>query len=293
MHALLLVDEDADYRALVKRVFDGEYRVLEAGDAATAISCLTSPGDTDVLFALVSITLPEQGAEKILQTMRKDPTLWRIPVVITFPGNDELENKAMDLEADDFLCKPHSDRSLQKRISNLLGLTLHQQREQSLQDAAWRDYLTDLFNRRGFHAAMEALRQEDLPLALYLFDLDDLKIINDVYGHEMGDKILCDFAGILRDHTREKDIVCRYGGDEFVVVLRHINSPDAVLKKGKEICQSLCQCVLPDGRRPSCSGGIAFCGMDEKPTAELIDRADKALYRAKRENRGGVCQWKE
>ena len=134
---------------------------------------------------------------------------------------------------------------------------------------------------------MDALRAEDTPLALYLFDVDNLKYANDAFGHEVGDGLLKTFADILKQKTRDGDILCRYGGDEFIVVLKRISSPAVILRKGEEICRTFGIHRLPDGTLSACSGGIVMCGEGIKPTAEIIEKADKALYRAKRDKKGG------
>ena len=181
---------------------------------------------------------------------------------------------------------------LRKRIVQLTGFSAHKVREQVLQDEAGRDYLTGLLNRRGLHSAVNSLRQEDLPLALYLFDLDDLKRVNDGYGHEKGDEFLKAFGRLLRKKTRNIDILCRYGGDEFVVILRNINDVDVVQKKGTEICREIGEYTLSDGTHAGCSAGAVFCAPGERPSVALIEKADRALYRAKRMGKG-ICRLSE
>lgn len=163
----------------------------------------------------------------------------------------------------------------------------YEEREKALTNAANGDFLTGLLNRRGFYEAVDVLRAEDTPLALYLFDVDNLKYANDAFGHEVGDGLLKTFADILKQKTRDGDILCRYGGDEFIVVLKRIGSPAVILRKGEEICRTFGIHRLPDGTLSACSGGIVMCGEGTKPTAEIIEKADKALYRAKRDNKGG------
>ena len=101
------------------------------------------------------------------------------------------------------------------------------------------------------------------------------------------------FSEVLQQNTRKGDILCRYGGYEFMVILRCINSDEVVLKKGQKICKDFNQYQFEDGSRASCSGGIVMCGDDQKPTSEHIERADKSLYKAKREKKGNCCMWKK
>ena len=290
---LLVVDDDAEYREKVRQLFEGQYQVLEAADVPGALAAVKGDTQEPVSIAIVSAELPEPGASSFLKELRQDPMLWRTPVIATLSWGELTEELWDKLDTDDFLCKRHPMADLRRRVRHLLSLASHQQREQTLKDEACRDYLTEILNRRGFYAAVDALRQEDMPLAVYLFDLDNLKQVNDRFGHETGDEMLRYFGELLRRKTREGDILCRYGGDEFIVILRRINMLDTILRKGAEICSGVREYCLPDGSHAACSGGIVLCGMDEKPSVKLIERADEALYRAKRTRKGSCCLWEE
>ena len=180
---------------------------------------------------------------------------------------------------------------LRRRVDRLVDVVQAHRRERELQDEASRDYLTGLLNRRGLQTAMDSLRREDLPVALYLFDLDDLKKTNDTCGHEMGDQMIRTFASLLRRQTRAGDILCRYGGDEFVVILKHLGQSGDAVKKGQKICDAFRESMADGSRKPACSAGIILCSADEWPSAGLIERADQALYRAKRVHKGSCCLW--
>ena len=290
---LLVADEDAEYRGKVRELFEGHYEVLEAATAQEGIACIRESGQASVFAVILSATLPEKGALALVKAIRQDPACWRIPILTTMPYGESCEEYLQELDTDDFLCKHHPLKDLRRRVFQMMRMDAHHVREQLLIDEAGRDYLTGLLNRRGFFAALDALRQEDLPLAMYLFDLDDLKKVNDQFSHNKGDEMLCFFGDLLRRQTRDGDILCRYGGDEFVVVLRRIASLDSILQKGETICREFQEFPLPDGLQAACSGGIALCGTDERPSAELIERADAALYRAKKKHKGSCCLWEQ
>lgn len=287
---LLIIDDDDKYREKVKEVFKGIYQVEESSNTDAALEYMEN-NSTPVSLVLLSMSLPEDGAARFMKSIRQNPTLWRIPVLAVLPAKQHTEEIVWDLDTDDFLCKRHPFPDLKRRVERLLGMATYYERERILQDEASRDYLTGLLNRRGFYTSIDALRQSDLPLALYLFDLDNLKKVNDQYGHEAGDAMLRYFSDVIQQNTRKGDILCRYGGDEFMVILRCINSAEVVLKKGEKICRDLNQYQFEDGSHASCSGGIVLCGDDQKPTSEHIERADKALYKAKREKKGSCCLW--
>ncbi len=158
-----------------------------------------------------------------------------------------------------------------------------------LEMAAYQDYLTGLLNRRGLNDAMARLDQSQTGVSIFVFDMDNLKDCNDSKGHAGGDEMLRRFSTVLRSHTRGGDILSRIGGDEFVAVMPRMRSAEAAMKKGQEICQAFRESSphLPDGFRPSCSAGMALMREGESFEAAFA-RADQALYRAKR-NQKGVC----
>ena len=290
---LLVVEEDARYREKLCQAFAGQYQVLEEPDAEKALACIRSGGDSGISAVILSLTLPEDGAAVVLRALRQEPAFWEIPVLAAIPEGESPETLPLSMEADDYYCKDHPIVALQRRMRRLTETVASHQRESILQDQANRDQLTGLLNRRGLQAAMMALRKEELPLAVYLFDLDALKAVNDTSGHQAGDRMICAFADLLRCSTRDGDILCRYGGDEFLVILKRLSEADTAVRKGEDICVAFRDCFADEAFSASCSAGTALCGADETPSVELIEHADQALYRAKRRNKGGCCLWRE
>ena len=286
---LLIVDENPGYLERVGELLSDRYSVLSASDADEALACLRSRGD--VALIVLSMTLPGGGSDRLMKALRQDMALWRIPVLASIPNGESVKALPAAMEADDFLCKCHPVFDLHRRVDHMMEMVRARRREQELQDEASRDFLTGLLNRRGLQAAMDSLRKEDLPLAVYLFDMDNLKQTNDTCGHDMGDQMIQCFAALLRRQTRTGDILCRYGGDEFVVILKHLGQSEDALKKGNKICDAFRESLGVGSLIPACSVGIALCGPEERPSMSLIERADQAMYRAKRDNKGGCCLW--
>ncbi|MGN0702165.1 MAG: EAL domain-containing protein [Lentihominibacter sp.] len=287
---LLIVDDDREYRAAVRDSFKESFDILEAVTSEEALELVREKG-TAISAILLNIELPEGDGKYFLDALHQDPKHWRIPVVAILPSDRVCSNLELHVRTDDFLCKQHPLEDLHVRVGRLLTIKESREREQELQDEANRDYMTGLYNRRGLFAAMDALRQSDMPAALYLFDVDNLKRVNDRIGHDAGDAMLKAFSELLKNNTRRGDILCRYGGDEFVVLLPHINNVDVIVEKGASICREFGKTVLPDGSLAACSCGIALCGRDDTISDKLFDHADRALYRAKRESKGGCCLW--
>ena len=287
---LLVIDDDAAYREGVRWTFEDQYEVLEACDMKSACECLAAHRG-GVSAIVLSMLLPENGAVEFLRKMRSDSANWNIPVLALIPQCDVEREFPQVLELDDFLCKCHPMFDLRRRVVRLIDVESVYVRARALQDAANQDYLTKLNNRRGLQNAMNALREEDLPAALYLFDLDNLKHVNDSCGHDTGDRMIEAFAKLLRQMTRGEDVLCRYGGDEFIVILKHMSDAETAVRKGDRICQAFRESLVDESVAASCSCGVSLCGKEGDSAIEWIERADRALYRAKRENKGGCCVW--
>lgn len=149
----------------------------------------------------------------------------------------------------------------------------------ALNQQATRDGLTGLYNRRYFDETLAdhlaAASRYERELSLVLFDLDGFKHINDTLGHPAGDEVLRQFAGILKSTARKADIVCRYGGDEFAVILPETGRADAHTFIAR-VVQSLAGLEI----KLTVTAGVA-----SHPGENLIDEADAALLAKKRESR--------
>jgi diguanylate cyclase (GGDEF)-like protein len=170
---------------------------------------------------------------------------------------------------------------------------------QSLGELATRDHLTGAYNRR---AAEERLA-EDIAraqrggekLTLALLDLDELKRINDEYGHHAGDACLIHFAQVLGRNVREGDWIARWGGDEFLVSVWHAQeegpSAERVLERVAEVLREH-PVVLPNGEEAllTFSGGVGWWQQPEDDSERLLSKADEALYRAKGEGGNTVVR---
>jgi diguanylate cyclase (GGDEF)-like protein/PAS domain S-box-containing protein len=159
-----------------------------------------------------------------------------------------------------------------------------------VEQLATTDSLTLLFNRRGFEKKLisESARAKRFkePLSLIVFDLDNFKPVNDVYGHSSGDLVLYKVAEVLRKHSREIDIPVRWGGDEFLILLTNTTKEHA-LKLAEKLRGLIAE--QPDIKAFSvtASFGVAQLGQDEDPM-RLTIRADKALYQSKDQGRNKV-----
>ncbi|MGM0594608.1 MAG: diguanylate cyclase domain-containing protein [Pseudomonadota bacterium] len=160
-------------------------------------------------------------------------------------------------------------------------------REARMLELAMSDALTGLANRRQFEARLgEALAQADrvgCKVGLLLLDLDDFKPINDTHGHQIGDKLLCRIAEVLKETFRESDVVARLGGDEFAVILTALNEVDELDGIARKLLERVAIKHDIDGitLKVGVSIGIAVYAERSDSADELFTRADHALYAAK------------
>lgn len=171
--------------------------------------------------------------------------------------------------------------ALQKELTELT------QKEAQFRHLAYHDGLTGLPNRSllqdRFHQAMSQAKRRHKPLALLLFDLDGFKRVNDKLGHASGDKLLQAVALRLTKITRGGDTACRYGGDEFVVMLPEIDSTKIATALAAKIAGRLSEPYIIDGHKihMAASLGVAVYPGDGQTFDDLIKQADTAMYRSK------------
>lgn len=287
---LLVADDEEYYRNMVREAYENTYHVLEAEDAPTAIRYLQEHR-TEMAVVIVDLSLSNNAGFEILEYLNSKKDILRIPVLATGVHDDMLEMNAYKNGADDFAAKPFQSYSLKKRIRRLFGISMNHEKERQLQEAAFRDYLTGMLNRRGLHVELNNISSEDLPVAVYFFDLDNLKEVNDSCGHEAGDQMIQLFAKLLRASVRSADIMARYGGDEFILIQKKIPSGSYALKKGAEICRKYRKEIIGNDIQAACSAGVAVCKENERYIMECFKKADRALYYAKANYKGGCCLW--
>jgi diguanylate cyclase (GGDEF)-like protein/PAS domain S-box-containing protein len=194
---------------------------------------------------------------------------------------------------------PSSQTSLAVTVGEDIKLSLFNLRlREKLREQATRDSLTGLYNRRYLEESLERelyrTNREGTPLCVAMLDLDYLKKFNDTFGHEAGDRVLRELGRVLREKLRKSDISCRFGGEEFVLVLPGSTLSDAqqrveqirLLVKGLQIRHD--DQILG---RLTVSGGVAASPEHGSTAAELIRAADDALYAAKQAGRDRVVAY--
>ncbi|MFH0826491.1 MAG: sensor domain-containing diguanylate cyclase [Candidatus Omnitrophota bacterium] len=219
-------------------------------------------------------------------------------VLIPLKAKDKINGLIV---ADNFITKEpitKDDIRMLTMLANQAGLAIENSQlyEKTVQ-MAHMDSLTELWNHGYFQyllqRELEKTKAMKAPLSLIMFDIDDFKIYNDSLGHQVGDRMLKELAELLKNQSRKMDYVCRYGGEEFTIIL-----PQTEKKEAYVIAERLRQDIekhvfvhaqtLPKKTFTS-SLGLATYPEDGQSSAELIEATDKALYQAKSKGKNSTC----
>jgi len=277
------------------------HRLLAARLSAEALELLTARSGPEGLqiarerlpsLVLLDIEMPDMDGFEVLRQMKEDPALKDIPVIV-LSGLDGAEDKvtAFDLGAYDFVTKPFNLAELRARVR--AALRMHSLM-QMLSQRAQLDGLSGLWNRAYFDAQWEAevarATRHGHPLSLALLDIDHFKSINDTYGHPAGDAVIQTVAEVFQAGIRQSDVACRYGGEEFALIMP-ATPPDEAGKLCERIREFVEAMRFPRHPERTVTISIGVAGSPGGCTLtadQWIEAADKCLYHAKKSGRNRV-----
>jgi len=281
---ILIVEDDRGTRFALRETLLAEgYEVIEATNGQQAVQiCRQSAPDLVMLDAVMPIMDGFQSCSVI----RGLPGCAHIPVlIITGLHDDASVDKAFSSGATDYISKPINYSVLRRRIHHMLQVHSAERRVHQL---AYVDSLTGRPNRTKFNEHMEGLladtARKDKQFALLFLDLDNFKLVNDTLGHEAGDLLLKYVSERLTGCVRKGDLVARFGGDEFCIVMESVRSYDMVRGIAEKINDHLKRPFVFLGREMllSTSIGIAVYPEHGQDAVALLKAADMAMYRAKK-----------
>lgn len=176
--------------------------------------------------------------------------------------------------------------STQLKRALLIGISLLQKKIGKLRFEAQTDPMTGLYNRRGLATTLEPIAQLGQHFSVIALDIDHFKEINDSYGHDVGDEVIKQLAIQIRESSRDSDILCRSGGEEFLMLLPG-TVPEVATQVARRLRHNVEMMVMADIRPITISLGVAFWSGEGMPE-DTLKRADEALYRAKQHGRNRV-----
>lgn len=309
---VLVIDDDASILGLVSEVLEDDgYAVTTAGSGEEALEILR---DNQFSLVMSDIRLPGINGVEVLEHVKRMRPRTNV-IMITSHASLESSIDAIKHGAYDYLLKPFEDLSLiSSAAKRAIGaFNLESERSQLIRSLklsnkelarlngvlhglAVRDGLTELFNHRYINELLDKHIEksvvEGANLAVIFIDVDHFKIFNDEHGHQNGDVLLRELSALMRENVRNKDIVARWGGEEFVVVSPTTDEKTATLLadslRSTIAGHSFMKGTLQSNAPITISAGVASLNK-YRTKASLIEAADSALYEAKENGRNQVC----
>lgn len=294
---ILLIDCDPHGAERINDYLADHHEMQVLTDPADAVH-VVAEGDFELI--LVSMTLGDHDPLRVCSQIRTLERSRMVPILLIAEEADRAKVvRGLDLGVNDFVMRPVERHELMARVKTQIkrqryATELRQSLTQTLQLAVVDD-LTGLYNRRYFDRHLNMLlskaQEQERSMALMMVDLDHFKSVNDTYGHDVGDMVLREFSERLQRNIRGVDLACRYGGEEFVVLM-----PDTDIVLAKRVAERVRAAVADElfpvaenrGLEVTVSLGLATnAGWDETPET-LLKKADNALYSAKHAGRNQV-----
>jgi len=283
---ILLVDDEPANIQLLAGALKESYHLKVATTGEQCIELASKAPLPDLI--LLDVDLPEMDGYEVCQYLKKNHDTAPIPIIfVTAMQSTEDEEKGLLLGAVDYVTKPIRAPILVARIQTQIQL---KKQHDSLVNMAMRDQLTNLFNRHYLletanHRVAKAMR-DNFSISVLMMDIDHFKSINDTYGHPAGDTVLKALARVLKQECRDEDIVSRFGGEEFVVFLDDCDAQTA--ERIAERVRAKIETSRPESIEVTISIGVAELKNGKEGFADLIKRADDAMYQAKHQGRNQV-----
>ncbi|MDF1878311.1 diguanylate cyclase [Sulfurimonas sp. SAG-AH-194-C20] len=289
-HTVLVVDDSMVFRKqmqnLLKNMF---FKVISVAHGEEALNILGT--NSDINLVLTDYHMPVMDGLELTYEIRKEHNKNSL-AILAVSSNKDNEVNAIFLKAgaNDFITKPFSKEEFSCRINNTIEAL---ENIQIVTNHANRDYLTGLYNRRFFFETMaeyqDEIGEDGEKFAVAMIDIDHFKKINDTYGHDVGDKIIIALSEVLRTSTSHRDLVARFGGEEFCMVLKNINRYSAldIFERIRQEVESFSFTVDKDNFvKFTISIGCVI--HSQELLEETISNADMMLYKAKNAGRNQV-----
>jgi len=288
---ILTVDDTVENLDILSEILFN-YDVI---DAISGVDVLEIVKTEKINLILLDIMMPDMDGFEVCKRLKANLNTKDIPIIfITAKTDEDNIEKAYEIGAVDYITKPFKPKELLAKVKRELKL---QDLQNELKLLASTDPMTKLYNRRYFTEISEHIfdlsHREEKNLSVIMLDIDKFKNINDTYGHKVGDEVIIDLANILKTVQRKSDINCRFGGEEFVILLPNTSLEGAtvVAQKIRETIEnSVIKIEAQKDIKYTASLGVSKVDIqNDRNVEKAIQRADKALYEAKNSGRNKVC----
>ncbi len=295
--SVLIIDSDQRHAERIKAYLEPEHKVDILSQPADAVFQVSG---ASYELALISMSLDGFDPLRVCSQVRTVEQTRNLPIILMADEADKPRVvRALDLGINDFIYRPVERNELMARVRTQIrrhryAMELRESVNNTMAMAVT-DPLTGLYNRRYFERHLNVLlgkaQEQERDLALMILDIDHFKAVNDSYGHDIGDAVLREFSARLRRNIRGVDLACRFGGEEFVVLMPDTDfaQADSVAERVRQsIAEKMFDVGAPRPLSVTVSVGVSLNESLADTPESLIKRADVALYRAKREGRNRV-----
>ena len=292
---ILLVEDSLSIANVITSLYKKNKSTIHHVSTLSEMKECFTKNEFDLVITDYYLKNNESGDEVISYVRTRDQIEQSSIPILVISGETNQHKRVSFLRngADDFIIKPYDHDELLARSSRLIKnyrlLQQNRQQKKSLEKMALTDHLTGLYNRHSLYDLgpkyISNSQRHDSPLSLLVIDLDHFKKVNDIHGHGVGDLVLKAVANIMQDACRTEDIVARFGGEEFIMLLSSCDLKNAInkaeaLRKDIESCK-------PEGLTITASIGVAQLSADDDFDT-LFNKADNAVYEAKDTGRNKV-----
>lgn len=288
---VLIVDDNKLNIKILTNILENEGYIVYSSDNSLLVHEIAYQVKPNII--LLDIVMPHMNGFEVCALLKRDFELRDIPVIMVTSRTDGTDvKKALELGALDYVRKPVDEGEVIARVQSALRF---KQYEEKLKEMAVRDSLTGLYN----HGVLVEFLEKELAkqkrkgygLCFAMIDVDFFKRINDTYGHMAGDEVLKGLADILSKSVRDSDIVGRYGGEEFGIILPEVTRADSfwLCERIRRSIENYEFCIEQNVIRITVSIGICFKGLENSVhCGEIIKQADDALYTSKNSGRNHI-----
>ena len=296
--SILVIEDKAFYANKIQQTLDSNYHVCIEPDPDEAM-IRTRSEDFDMV--IVSLSLDKFDGLRVCSQLRAFEQTRQLPLLVLV-DEDEKDRLARGLElgVNDYLLRPVDRNELVARVETQIKWKRYADQLradfQASLELAVTDQLTGLHNRRYLATHLDKLVDKSVgrgqPVSLLIMDIDFFKAVNDTHGHDVGDEVLKEFARRLQSNVRGIDLACRYGGEEFVVVMPDTDQSFAYMvaeRLRQEVAEQPFDVNTEEGRlNVTISIGITTNEATAIGAQAMLKAADQALYQAKRDGRNRV-----
>ncbi len=291
MSKILIVDDDEMMLMMARHILLSKYEVVTATTGAEAIEIFETERPDMVLSDLMMPEMDGYELHRILQEKSGET----LPIMFMSANEgDESEIKGFEVGAADYIHKPLKPDVLLRRVENIIE---NLDKIHGLEAAASTDPLTKLLNKSAAQKEIGEIVKKSSG-ALLMIDLDSFKLVNDIYGHNTGDKILIHFGELIKKIIRTNDLAGRIGGDEFIAFLQNVGDENILKEKTEYLNEKLLiaakKLMGKDMQIPlGTSVGAVFVPEEGRDFKMLCKKADIALYKVKHGGKHALAVFSE